>query len=257
LAFDEAQADPTTHVDNEYSRAGIQDPKIVITTSRDPSSKLLQFSKEMRLVFPNSHRINRGNYVVKELADACRANDITDLVVVHEHRGVPDAMIVSHFPHGPTVYFTLNNVSLRHDIGTYKSSTVSEQYPHLIFDNFTSQLGGRVRDVLKHLFPVPKEDSKRVMTFSNEEDFISFRHHVFVKIPKQVQLAEVGPRFEMKPYEIRQGTIEQTEAEREWVLAHYTNTSKKRSLLSGSGTYGKPAASKTSSTSRPAKKAKR
>ncbi len=35
----------TSHVDNEYSRAGISDPKIVITTSRDPSSKLLQFSK--------------------------------------------------------------------------------------------------------------------------------------------------------------------------------------------------------------------
>lgn len=70
--------------------------------------------------------------------------------------------------------------------------------------------------------------------------------------PKQIQLAEVGPRFEMKrtsaalvstalyahtcrilAYEIRQGTIEQTEAEREWVLAHYSRTAKKRSLLSG------------------------
>ncbi|KAI0091920.1 Brix-domain-containing protein [Irpex rosettiformis] len=232
LAFDEAQTDPTSHIDNEYARAGILDPKIIVTTSRDPSSKLLQFAKEMRLVFPNSHRINRGNYVVKELADACRANDVTDLVILHEHRGVPDAMIVSHFPHGPTVFFTLHNVNLRHDIDSYKNSTVSEQYPHLIFENFSSQLGGRIRDVLKYLFPVPKEDSKRVMTFSNEDDFISFRHHVFVKIPpKQVQLAEVGPRFEMKPYEIRQGTIEQHEAEREWVLAHYSRTAKKCNLL--------------------------
>lgn len=98
--------EPSTHIDNEYSRAGISDPKIMITTSRDPSSKLLQFTKvlgsliernhptmifmqEIRLVFPNSHRINRGNYVVKELADACRANDITDLIVLHEHRGIP------------------------------------------------------------------------------------------------------------------------------------------------------------------------
>lgn len=88
---------------------------------------------------------------------------------------VIDAMIVSHFPHGPTVYFTLSNVHLRHDIGTYKNSTVSEQYPHLIFENFTSRLGKRVQDVLKYLFPVPKEDSKRVMTFANENDFISFR----------------------------------------------------------------------------------
>lgn len=223
--------DPTTHIDNEYSRAGVQDPKIVITTSRDPSSKLLQFSKvgecikqssklylsgtqELRLVFPNSHRINRGNYVVKELAEACRANEVSDLIVVHEHRGTPDALIVSHFPHGPTVYFTLNNVNLRHDISTYKNSTVSEQYPHLIFENFSSKLGERIRDVLKYLFPVPKEDSKRVMTFANEDDFVSFRcalpwlmsvvtspvirHHVFVKTGRDVQLAEVGPRFEMK-----------------------------------------------------------
>lgn len=75
------------------------------------------------------------------------------------------------------------------------------------------------------------------------------RHHVFVKIPRQVQLAEVGPRFEMKrkseqlgidppsdfliAYEIRQGTLEQAEAEKEWVLAHYSRTAKKRRLLTG------------------------
>ena len=129
---------------------------------------------------------------------------------------IVDAMIVSHFPHGPTVYFSLHNVQLRHDIESYQNSTVSEQYPHLIFDNFSSRLGVRLRDALKHLFPVPKEDSKRVMTFSNRDDFVSFRcvlsqmclwvqrslvtrHHVFVKTPpKQVQLAEVGPRFDMK-----------------------------------------------------------
>jgi U3 small nucleolar ribonucleoprotein protein IMP4 len=47
----------------------------------------------MRLVFPNSYRINRGNYVVKDLAEACRANDVTDLIVLHEHRGTPGAFI--------------------------------------------------------------------------------------------------------------------------------------------------------------------
>ena len=86
--------DPTTHIDSEYARAGILDPKILITTSRDPSSRLLQFAKEMRLVFPSSHRINRGNYVVKELAEACRANEITDLIVLHEHRGTPGSLAI-------------------------------------------------------------------------------------------------------------------------------------------------------------------
>ena len=40
-------------------------------------------------MFPNSQRINRGNYEVKQLVDACRANDVTDLILLHEHRGVP------------------------------------------------------------------------------------------------------------------------------------------------------------------------
>ena len=55
-----------------------------------------------------------------------------------------DAMVVSHFPYGPTAYFSLHNVVLRHDIPD--RGTVSEQYPHMIFDGFSSRLGERVRD---------------------------------------------------------------------------------------------------------------
>jgi U3 small nucleolar ribonucleoprotein protein IMP4 len=84
-------------------------------------------------------------------------------------------LIVSHFPHGPTLYFTLQNVALRHDVASFSSSTVSEQYPHLIFEGFSSKLGQRVMDALRYLFPVPKEDAKRVMSFVNESDYISFR----------------------------------------------------------------------------------
>ncbi|CAG8705969.1 5326_t:CDS:2, partial [Acaulospora morrowiae] len=62
LHFDEAQTEPTTHIDDEYARAGIYDPKVLITTSRSPSSRLAQFAKEIRLVIPNSQRVNRGNY---------------------------------------------------------------------------------------------------------------------------------------------------------------------------------------------------
>jgi U3 small nucleolar ribonucleoprotein protein IMP4 len=134
--------EPTSHIDDEYARAGIYDPKILITTSRDPSSRLQQFSKEMRLVFPNSQRINRGNHVMKEIVDACRANEVTDLIILHEHRGQPDGMVVSHFPYGPTAYFSLHNVVLRHDIKD--QGTVSEAFPHLIFNNFNSKLGQRV-----------------------------------------------------------------------------------------------------------------
>lgn len=82
--------------------------------------------------------------------------------------------------------------------------------------------------ILKHLFPVPKEDAQRVITFANQNDFISFRyhrcsswlvrfafadfvvssHHTFKKDgPKNVDLTEVGPRFEMRLYQIKLGTL--------------------------------------------------
>ena len=47
------------------------------------------FWQEIRLLYPNSQRINRGNYETSKLVQACRANDVTDLILLHEHRGVP------------------------------------------------------------------------------------------------------------------------------------------------------------------------
>jgi len=140
-----------------------------------------------------------------------------------------DAMVVSHFPYGPTAYFSLHNVVPRHDIEG--QGTVSEAYPHLVFHNFSSTLGERVRNILKYLFPVPKEESRRVMSFVNSSDFISFRHHVYQNVGKEVQLAEVGPRFDLKPYQIRLGTIDIDEADNEWVLRPYMRTAKKREYL--------------------------
>ncbi len=162
-----------TAFDDEYKWAGVTDPKIIITTSHGPSSRLKQFAKEMKLIIPNSQRINRGNYQTKQLIEACRANECTDLILLHETRGQPDAIQICHLPYGPTAYFTLYNVVMRHDIEDV--GTMSEAYPHLIFNNFTSNLGKRCMNILKYIFPVPKEDSKRVITFSNNEDFISFR----------------------------------------------------------------------------------
>lgn len=58
-----AAAVPRTHIDDEYAHAGERDPKILITTSRDPSSRLVQFAKEVKLLLPNSQRVNRGGMV--------------------------------------------------------------------------------------------------------------------------------------------------------------------------------------------------
>uniref|UniRef100_A0A1B6FD22 Brix domain-containing protein n=1 Tax=Cuerna arida TaxID=1464854 RepID=A0A1B6FD22_9HEMI len=217
--------------DDEYRWAGVEDPKIMITTSRDPSSRLKMFVKELRLIFPNSQRMNRGNYEMKQLINACRANDVTDFIVVHEHRGVPNSLVVCHLPYGPTAYFTMADVTMRHDIP--EIGTMSEQYPHLIFHNFTTKLGLRTANILKYLFPVPKEESKRVITFANHDDYISFRHHTYKKVQGNIELSEVGPRFQLKLYDLKLGTLDTADtAESEWSLRPYMNTSYKRRFLS-------------------------
>jgi len=232
LEFDDAGGEGVkSHVDDEYKWVGVEDPKIMITTSRDPSSKLKQFAKEVKLLFPNSQRLNRGNHEMKALISACRSNDVTDFIILHEHRGNPDGLIISHLPYGPTAYFNISNTVMRHDIPDV--GTMSEAYPHLIFHNFTTPLGKRVKTILQALFPVPKDESKRVLTFANEDDFISFRHHVYSKPDhKTVELKEIGPRFQMKLYEIKMGTLDEADtADSEWRLHSFMNTAKKRKYL--------------------------
>ncbi|CAJ0579932.1 unnamed protein product, partial [Mesorhabditis spiculigera] len=219
-------------VDDEYRWAGATDPKVVITTSHDPSSSLKVFSKEMKLIFPNAQRINRGKADIKHICQACKANDVTDLIILHETSGRPDGMVVCHLPFGPTTYFTLSNVVMRHDLPD--CGKMSEQYPHLIFHNMDTKIGMRLTNVLKHLFPVPKPEAKRIMSFINNDDFISFRHHVYKKVEGgEIELEEVGPRFELRPYCIKLGTLENIKAaEDEWVLRNFMRTSHKRQWLS-------------------------
>ncbi|AAZ11840.1 U3 small nuclear ribonucleoprotein (snRNP), putative [Trypanosoma equiperdum] len=232
--FSELDDDQTkvlqTTVDDEYAKAGVEDPHVLVTTSREPSQKLLEFAKEVRLIIPNAVRLNRGNLNIRQLMEAARRDQYSDVVVLQESQGVPDSLTISHLPLGPTVVFTIHNLVTRHDIEDV--GTMSEQYPHLIFENFTTKLGCRIRDVLKYLFPVPKPEATRVLTFDNQNDFISFRHHTFKMVKKSnVQLTEVGPRMELSPCRIMLGTLEMDDAETEWVLQPYMNTAKKRRLM--------------------------
>ena len=220
-----------THVDDEYGDAGLEDPRVCVTTSRDPSSRLKQFAKEVKLLFPNAARINRGNTRVDELIEGCKESEFTDVVVVQETRGEPDGLVVCHLPLGPTAFFTLSGSVLRHDLEG-GASPMSEAYPHVILNNFNTETGKRIGNVLKCLFPVPKPDTRRIVTFSNDNDFISFRHHMYsIQGKDDVTLHEVGPRFEMRLYQLRLGTLEQKDAENEYVLRPYQNTAAKRQIL--------------------------
>lgn len=222
LADDETK-EQNKSVDDEYAYIGAKDPRILLTTSRDPSSRLSQFVKELRLIFPEAQRVNRGAYVVKDLMALARKHEMTDVVIVHEHRGEPDGLIVSHLPFGPTAYFGLSNIVLRHDLSE-KPATVSEARPHLIFHNLTAKTGLRVKTILQALFPPAKVSGDRVLTFANYRDALHFRHHSFKQSGKKdPELEECGPRFTMRLFRIELGTIDMKDVQVEWVLRPYFN----------------------------------
>lgn len=238
--YDESRADRSTdaelELDDEYSHlSGVVDPRILVTTSRDPSTRLASFSKEIRLLCPGAVRLNRGNLILPNLVSSAKSSGLSDIILLHEHRGTPTALTVSHFPHGPTASFSLHNVVLRADIPNASRGTVSESYPHLVFEGFTTPLGKRIVKILQHLFP-PREPStnlgSRVVTFKNIDDSIEVRHHVFVKTSYQsVELAEVGPRMTMRLFEIRSGTLDNKDGDVEWHMNQYTRTSRKKDYL--------------------------
>lgn len=207
-------------------------------TARDPSSRLRTFSKEVRLLV-GGVAPNRGNLVLSELEKAANASGFSDVVMLHEHRGTPTALTVSHLPYGPTASFSLHNVLLRKEVAAVNGTemgTVNETYPHLVFEGFTTRLGQRVVKILKHLFP-PREGAKRavkdgrVVLFKNVEDAVEVRQHAFVRSGREsVELREIGPRMTMRLFEVRGGTLAE-EGEKEWHLSQYTRTARKKDYL--------------------------
>jgi len=78
---------------------------------------LKRFHKEVNSIFPNSTSVNRGAYKLKEIQEFGINNNFSDLVIVHEYRGEPNGLIISHLPIGPTIYFGISNAVIRHDVG--------------------------------------------------------------------------------------------------------------------------------------------
>ncbi|KAK4380629.1 hypothetical protein RND71_002491 [Anisodus tanguticus] len=172
---DENTAVPRSTIDDEYANATGNDPKILLTTSRNPSAPLTQFVK-----------------VISEIIETCLAHDFTDVILVHEHRGVPD---------GTCLLVQL----LTLDCSMWSLPLYMPEVVFCWLDILIMQLGERTVNILKHLFPVPKPDTKRIITFANQSDYISFRHHIYEKHggPKSIELKEVGPRFELRLYQIK------------------------------------------------------
>ncbi|RYP06956.1 hypothetical protein DL764_002843 [Monosporascus ibericus] len=150
----------------------------------------------------------RKDYAYDESRPDRNANEELDLDDEYSQlSGIVDPRVLASF--------SLHNVVLRHDIPGSIRGTVSESYPHLIFDGFTTRLGERVVKILKHIFP-PREPVTSKAKLGNR--VVTFK-------------SEVGPRMSMKLFEIRSGTLENKDGDVEWHLNQYTRTSRKKDYL--------------------------
>lgn len=48
--------------------------------------------------------------------------------------------------------------------------------------------------------------------------------------PRPTHSQQCGPRFELRPYQLKLGTVDQAHTENEWVLRAYTRSTKKAKL---------------------------
>lgn len=192
-------------------------PKAMVTTSRNPSSQLLHFSKHLSLLMNAEHFI-RGQMREEEISETAHRHGYTCVIMVHENRGRPSALVVSYFPFGSTIRFTIVDHFM-----TRRSFPLGPK-AYFVCDNMDGEVGSKIKNKLALLFP-KCDDAKRIVSLVNRNDVIGFRHYLIDKETKVVLNKSFG--MDLKVYEIRKGTFE-IAGEVEWVYKPYMNSRKTR-----------------------------
>ncbi|CAH1772843.1 unnamed protein product [Owenia fusiformis] len=226
VAQDEATDETATYFNRETT------PKILITTSDRPKGRTNAFCKQLKKVIPNSDVFYRRGLDLKKVIPQAIEKEYTDLVVINEDRKVPNGLILSHLPNGPTAHFKLSNVKMDKEIKNHGEST--SHFPEVVLNNFNTRLGHSIGRLLASLFPHdPQFTGRRVATFHNQRDYIFFRHHRYqFRNAKKVGLHELGPRFTLKLRSLQKGTFDSKFGEYEWVhKRHEMETSRRKFFL--------------------------
>eukprot|EP00123_Amoebidium_parasiticum_P016245 comp23351_c1_seq1/m.38563 comp23351_c1_seq1/g.38563 ORF comp23351_c1_seq1/g.38563 comp23351_c1_seq1/m.38563 type:complete len:326 (-) comp23351_c1_seq1:78-1055(-) len=195
-----------------------QRPKILVTTSQKAVSQLTyKFCEELINMMPDADFYDRKKYTVKEITEYAKKLNFTDMIIINEDRKIPNAMLLSHLPDGPTAHFKLTSIKMGKQIKNHARQT--NHRPELILNNFNTRLGHRVGRMFAVLFPQnPEFLGRQVVTFHNQRDFIFFRQHRYIfKDGKKVGLQEIGPRFTLKLRSLQAGTFDSKFGEFEFV----------------------------------------
>ncbi len=78
--------------------------------------RTIAFMKELSRIIPNSEPMWRRNASIKKTVKQAVQKGFTDIVVINEDNRIPNGMLISHLPDGPTANFRLSNVKITKDI---------------------------------------------------------------------------------------------------------------------------------------------
>ncbi|CAH3130459.1 unnamed protein product [Porites lobata] len=207
-------------------------PKVLITSSDRSKLKTVQFMEELQRVIPNSEIRVRKGLDLKKIIPQAKEKGFTALIVVNEDRKVPNGVVISHLPDGPTAHFKLSSIKLGKEIRNHGRMT--SHRPEVILNNFSTRLGHSVARLLAALFPHdPQFQGRQCVTFHNQRDFIFFRRHRYIfKNQKKAGLQELGPRFTLKLRSLQRGTFDSKFGEYEWIHKRKEmDTSRKKFFL--------------------------
>jgi U3 small nucleolar ribonucleoprotein protein IMP4 len=190
----------------------------LITTSRDPSGKLTEFVKKLKLIL-NGEVVKRGNMKIEDISRYMACSNHNLLILVNEYKGTPSSIIYSLYPYGPTYYFSIHNFK-----GERKGKPHSSKVDFM-WNGPEGSVHERVKRDFSRMFPVNSHAGQRIVAMCSKNDMIYFRHYFLGDdgIDKDTF------SFDLKLYEIVSGWFE-TGGEKEWVYKPYMNTSKKVGL---------------------------
>jgi len=211
---------------------GSSNPKMLITTCKDPSAKLHLFSAELVDCFPNCTYVKRGHrYEIAQIAAFASNRDYTDLMVINEDHNKPNGLLLIHLPAGPSASFRLSSVQAAADISGHGRATCHK--PELILNNFSTRLGHTIGRFFQSLFPqLPQFEGRQVVTLHNQRDFIFFRRHRYIfKDSEKVKLQELGPRFTLKLKRLQNGIHDRKDGLVEWEFKQKMETSRRKFFL--------------------------
>ena len=72
--------------------------------------------KELSRIIPNSEPMWRRQSSIKKMIKGSIERGFTDIVVINEDNRIPNGMLITHLPEGPTAHFRLSNVKIAKEI---------------------------------------------------------------------------------------------------------------------------------------------